>query len=379
MAQEQSPAGGDDQAGADETEEQRFEEELEKRQPWLWVTPTLVVVTVLAWIAGLAVYQHEPSAWELMAIGGNFGLNTLDGQPWRLVTHMFLHAGFAHLFFNMFALVDLGRQCERLFGPGRYTALYFSSGIVGGLTSAMANPFTVSVGASGAIFGLLGGLLLLMLLREDEVPYAVLKARFASLIGFAGYSILGAMNNVPIDHAAHFGGFFAGGVCALFLAPAPRDQPGPRTLLLASGTALWLLIVGGIFSSAQLPAPERIETWRNEQRFREDAAWLATREQELNQRAEMASRMPLRPEGKAELFKVAAGWEEIRYRFGEHARHRTDLGELLEYAALKVRAYRALAQAPVGATELPAVYVSTMKEIRQMELQAAGAAWLRAR
>jgi rhomboid protease GluP len=370
---ESPQTSGDARPSTDEEVEARFDEELEKRRPWLWWTTALVTATCVAWIAGLAWYQHEPNAQELMAIGGNFGLNTLDGQPWRLVSHLFLHAGFLHLLFNMIALADFGGQCERLFGPVRYLALYLLSGIGGGVMSAMANPFQVSVGASGAIFGLLGGLIALMMLREDEVPVAVLKARLYSLLALVGYSVIASSNGAPIDHMAHLGGFITGGACALFLAPSPAARPGPRWGLLVGGAMAYALVVGGLLASVQPPPDERMAAWRAQQRYLEDMKWLGPRERELNQRAEKAVRTAQRPESRAEIRAIAAGWQDIRDRFTEHAKHRDDLGDLVKYATLKAKAYTSLADSPADASE----FNELMKEIRGMESFFAGMRALR--
>ena len=77
----------------------------------------------------------------------------------RLVSSMFLHAGFMHIFFNMYSLYIVGPKVEDFFGKWKYTLIYLLSGISGGLLSIAMNDNVVTVGASGAIFGLFGALL----------------------------------------------------------------------------------------------------------------------------------------------------------------------------------------------------------------------------
>src|SRR5207244_2886447 len=119
------------------------------------VTPILVGLIVVIYVAMIAngVSFSDPTTDALLAWGADFGPLTLRGQSWRLLTSMFLHAGFLHLAFNAWALWVLGRLTERLLGSVAFTLVYLLSGIGGNLLSLLINPLQVSVGASGAIFG----------------------------------------------------------------------------------------------------------------------------------------------------------------------------------------------------------------------------------
>jgi membrane associated rhomboid family serine protease len=98
-----------------------------------------------------------PSIQTLINSGGLTSVSVIcDGEWWRIFVSFFLHAGIFHLAFNMLTLLLLGSQLEREFGPLDMTAIYMSSGVAGQLASAVFLPNSVSVGASGAIFGLLG-------------------------------------------------------------------------------------------------------------------------------------------------------------------------------------------------------------------------------
>ncbi len=92
----------------------------------------------------------------LVAWGGNVGPRTSNGEWWRLVTAMFVHTGFWHLVASLAGLAQLGILLERLVGHVAFAALYLAAGVLASLVSLFASPLTVTVGATGAIFGLYG-------------------------------------------------------------------------------------------------------------------------------------------------------------------------------------------------------------------------------
>lgn len=117
------------------------------------------ILVFLAMIANGASWWHTSTAVPLQW-GANFGPATQDGQWWRLGSALFVHFGIIHLAFNMWALWDVGRLVEQLYGRWRFLLLYLGSGIVGNLVSlAIQGNRAVSGGASGAIFSLYGALL----------------------------------------------------------------------------------------------------------------------------------------------------------------------------------------------------------------------------
>jgi membrane associated rhomboid family serine protease len=119
--------------------------------PVAWVTPAIVGLVGAGFVFELvrgASFDH-PTVQSLLDVGADFGPFVVDGQPWRVVASMFLHMGFLHLLFNVWALWSGGRFTERIFGNGAYAALYVLAGVGGSLTSLAAHPMTVSVGASG--------------------------------------------------------------------------------------------------------------------------------------------------------------------------------------------------------------------------------------
>jgi rhomboid protease GluP len=122
--------------------------------------------------------------------GANIGPYTLSGQWWRLLTYMFLHGGLMHIGFNMWCLWDLGQLCESLYGRATFAALYLITGIAGGLASIAWNPGVVSVGASGAIFGLAGALIASFYLGEFSLPKVAIQGTLRSLVVFVGFNVL---------------------------------------------------------------------------------------------------------------------------------------------------------------------------------------------
>lgn len=175
--------------------------------------------------------------------GANFGPFTLSGQWWRLLTYMFLHGGLMHIAFNMWCLWDLGALCESLYGRWTYAAIYLITGIAAGLASVGWNPGVLSVGASGAIFGLAGALISSFYLGEFSLPSVAIGGTLRSLLFFVGFNVLFGSLVPGIDNACHAGGLVSGLIVgALIARVAPQhDQPLRRVGILLFA----VLIVGG--------------------------------------------------------------------------------------------------------------------------------------
>jgi len=199
-------------------------------------TPILVDVNILVFIgmvlAGFGVTSVSPH--DLLLVGGNFRPALMHGQLWRLITSVFIHAGLIHLIGNLGSLVFAGIFLERLMGSLRFITCYLICGIAGALVSAAYHPATVAVGASGAIFGIWGVLLVIGLVKSNytHVPF---KSVAAIALFTIGYNLLLGLRSPGIDNAAHLGGLAAGvivglAVCSfpkLFLADLKSPQTGP--------------------------------------------------------------------------------------------------------------------------------------------------------
>lgn len=186
----------------------------------------LIVITLIISIISLILFTAYPKSIDYLALKP---ANILQGKYlWTLVTHMFVHGGFGHLFVNMFALFSLGRLCERIIGRKRFIWFYLISGIFAGLLSVIASgyfgntvwgerifgsPETFMVGASGAIFAIAGlYVLLLPNLRFMIIflPFFSLPAYIMIPLVLAIMWALSILFGWPIGNVAHFGGFLVG-------------------------------------------------------------------------------------------------------------------------------------------------------------------------
>lgn len=169
---------------------------------------------VLMMVMGLGFVDFK--AQDLLHWGGNYGPLTLTGEWWRLFTHMFLHGGLVHLIFNSVGLMFLGMFLEPLLGRSRFIASYVVTGLLAGISSVLWHESTVSVGASGAIFGLCGVLMALLMRRAVKSEYS--KSFLGSVALFVGFNLfMGLMGG--IDNAAHIGGLLSGILLGLLIYP----------------------------------------------------------------------------------------------------------------------------------------------------------------
>jgi membrane associated rhomboid family serine protease len=157
-------------------------------------------------------------AQQLIFWGSNVGQLTLHGEPWRLFTSMFLHGSLVHLLFNMVALWQVGGLVERIFGSLRFAGLYVLSGLAGSLASVLWNPHVNSVGASGAIFGIIGGLLAFIGRPSSGVPPTVVQNLRGSILPFLLFNIAAGFAYPHTDNAAHIGGLAGGWLAGHLLA-----------------------------------------------------------------------------------------------------------------------------------------------------------------
>lgn len=134
-------------------------------------------------------------------------------RPWILITHMFVHENFGHLFYNMFALALFGTILEKIIGSRRFIILYFASGLVAALGSVMF--YSASLGASGAIFGILGCLAVLRPKMTVYVSYVPMPMIIAAVVWIGG-DLIGMFAPDQTAHAAHLFGVFLGIAVGLY-------------------------------------------------------------------------------------------------------------------------------------------------------------------
>ena len=188
------------------------------------VTNILIVLNVIAFFVVFALSKANLNVLNLLRYGALNSVLVQNGEFWRLITVGFLHGGIFHLVFNMYALYIIGTQIENFAGKWKFLAIYFCSMLTASLMSCVINPNSVSVGASGAIFGLLGALVyfgyhyrlyLGSVLRNQIIPLIL----FNLLLGFMVSGI---------DNAAHLGGLIGGLLISMALGVQKREGKQDR-------------------------------------------------------------------------------------------------------------------------------------------------------
>lgn len=198
-----------------------FEQHLREKTPSLWALYAVVALNVGVWLANLAdgMNAMQPETADLFRWGaGSASAVVRDGEFWRLLTATVLHGGLMHLALNMYALWVAGTQVTRWFGNGQFLLIYWGSALAG---SALSLHFSaqqaVSVGASGAVFGVLGALLAGVWQHRERVPKALVTQLLTSQGLFVVISLGQGFVREGIDNAAHIGGLLAGAGMAWLL------------------------------------------------------------------------------------------------------------------------------------------------------------------
>jgi membrane associated rhomboid family serine protease len=176
------------------------------------VTLTLMALNVLVWIA---VVAGGDQVWQKLVMYGPLA----DDEPWRLITSAFTHERFFHIFANLFMLYQLGPPLERMLGRLRFIILYLASAIGGSLAVWLLDPNQPTLGASGAVLGLVGAFLVISRSLGHDVTWIVLYIGITAFLSFA----------VPnISWQGHLGGFVVGAALgALFVYQSKRRTRTP--------------------------------------------------------------------------------------------------------------------------------------------------------
>lgn len=228
--------------GVIERRKKDFEIQFKAQKPWL----TYIIIALNIFMYGLLqlVAMKTGTVYEqqLEPFGAKVNNLIMDGQYWRFITPMFLHADIVHLAVNCYSIYIIGTQVEKIFGRGRFLAIYFVSGLIGSAAS-FAFSLNSSVGASGAIFGLVGAMLYFSLGRP-----ALLKSSYGvNLVTMTIINIAYGFMNKRIDNHAHIGGLIGGFLTAgaVYLA-----QEKNKKSLLKKVTSILLVVaitVGTLF------------------------------------------------------------------------------------------------------------------------------------
>jgi len=172
------------------------------------------LAAIFAWQLGTGALASENG---IVDAGALVRSRVLEGEYWRMLSATLLHGGFEHLIGNCAALYILGMAGEHALGAWRVLVIYVASGFAGSLASVVTGPGP-SVGASGAICGLMGAVVLI-LYRYRRVYHVRNKEIALALAAWAAYTILIGAIDPRIDNWAHFGGLIGGAVVAAFIRP----------------------------------------------------------------------------------------------------------------------------------------------------------------
>lgn len=209
------------------------------------VTTTLIALNVLMFLVEVAVggpqsFFAGPGDDKAVHLGALFPPAVAIGhQYWRLITAMFLHAGILHIALNMYALYLFGYLIEEAFGKPRFIAIYLVSGFLASVASFAFGPVVeVGVGASGAIFGLLGAWVAYNYRRRDmRYNRANLQSAYVLIV----LNLILSFSIPGIDWRAHVGGLLAGAVAAVV---AEGAGAGPSGAFLRVAGFVALVVVG---------------------------------------------------------------------------------------------------------------------------------------
>ncbi len=183
------------------------------------------------------------------------------GEYWRLLTHIFLHIGFVHLFVNMVILLLLGQMLEGIYGRQRFLLLYFFSGFGGGIASLLFVKDQIGAGASGAIFGLMGTLVVFGLRYKDRIPLRRRRTFGLRLIPFLLIDLILGVLIPGVNIPAHIGGLLVGAVTAWLIPPKMFDErieshQETRPIQIMANATILIMLLSGIAVALHIPDGE---------------------------------------------------------------------------------------------------------------------------
>ena len=254
--------------------------------PTPFVTWTLIALNVGVFLA-MVLLTHQFADFDgetALRWGADYGPATVSGEWWRMLTSMFLHGGILHIAVNMWALLNLGFTAELFYGRRNFFLIYMLSGFAGSSATLIWRPETVSVGASGALYGVMGALAALLYLKHLPVDKVKLRKSVGSIGAVIVFNLLISARIPIINNAAHVGGLIAGAILGFALPalgfPSEREK-SPLAGNMAIALVICLMIVIAVSGTAKL-GPE-VELYRAEKAF--DAQDLNTAVQHADKAA----------------------------------------------------------------------------------------------
>lgn len=226
------------------------------------VTIALIALNVVVFVAMMAMRPDAISGFlgefgreQLAATGANIAALTVGAnEAWRLLTCTFMHANLLHIGMNMWVLKSVGDTAERLFGSAMFGVLYLLAGLGGSIASLgwtlADSPQLPSLGASGAVFGMIGGLLGFALSRRGSVPAQVFRGLTRSALMFTVVTVAFGLSFPMIDNAAHIGGLVVGFASGVVLSRDLPPAPQPSRIRRAAAVSACLVVLGIAFQFA---------------------------------------------------------------------------------------------------------------------------------
>jgi rhomboid protease GluP len=202
------------------------------------ITYALIYINIIVFILMYLIGNGSTDSNTLIKFGANFDILVKNGEYYRLITNAFVHIGILHILFNMYALYIIGHQVESFLGKTNYLIVYLFSAITASLLSLVFSTNTISAGASGAIFGLLGALLyfgyhyriyLGGVMKSQIIPLIILNLSLGFLL-------------TGIDNAGHIGGLIGGVLITMALGIKGKSTNADRIngVILSSIFTLFL-------------------------------------------------------------------------------------------------------------------------------------------
>lgn len=199
-----------------------------------FITPIIIYINVLIYVLMFfsGFNPFESSIETLIYWGGNLRELTLNGQQWRLLSNIFIHDGLIHLIFNTYTLLFIGKELETNLGKKNFLFSYIITGIFASLSSIFFNVNIVSIGSSGAVFGMYGIITVLLFKKSFILAKDRKKSYVNSIFYILIYNVINGFKYQGIDNAAHIGGYLCGVILGLTFYNSPKYSTW-RSLVIA--------------------------------------------------------------------------------------------------------------------------------------------------
>lgn len=295
-----------------------YEIELKAKKPW--ITYGLIAVNAAVWLLLVLISKKTGTSYDqlLTAYGAKVNSLILNGEDWRFITPMFLHSNEIHLLVNCYSLFIIGSEVERLFGHLKFSVIYFVSGFIGCVAS-FAFSINDSVGASGAIFGLLGAMLYFAVKRPS-----LMKSSFgANLITNMVINLAYGFMNKRVDNNAHIGGLIGGFLTTGVVYTVKEETSKDKSAKVIALVLVAAVSIGGLFygfkseKNADLLKLDTLDTYTSQKNYSE-AEKLA--EEMLDNNLGESSKIHV-------LWNLAVS-EIYQNKYGEAEEHAKQLKEL---------------------------------------------------